>query len=156
MEIKYCFLDIDGVLLDVRNAIIFYDKNKKIPSFIKSNITALNQLNIDRIVIISTWRFNFNKEQLNAIFKQNGVVCDIYDYIETPEPDQFNFITVDDTPTLIKKYIAENNVEYFIVIDDKNEHCQPFPNNSIKTNPYIGFDASFVTVAQNILNKKTP
>ncbi len=152
LNLKYCFLDIDGVMLDVRNAIVYFTINSKIPKFKQSAIDALNELIIDKLVIISTWRFNFDIDHLNTIFKDNGIKHVITDYIDAPKPNSFNFIIVEDTPTLIKKYITENNVIDYIVIDDKKEHCDPFINNSIKTDCYIGFTKEQAFIAKKILN----
>ena len=149
---KYLFLDIDGVLLDVRKSLLKKTDVTKTPTFLYYVVNTLNNLDVDVVVLISTWRFHYNIDEMNVIFKNNGINKSISDYIETPEPDEHFFVTVKDKASLIKEYIEENNITSFLVIDDSNDCVKPFPNNSIKPSPYVGLNANHLTIANEILN----
>jgi len=149
---KYLFLDIDGVMLDVRKSLLRKTDIDKTPQFLYYAVNTLNNLDADVIVLISTWRFHYNIDEINVIFKNNGINKSISDYIETPEPDEHFFITVKDKATLIKEYIEKNDIKHFLVIDDSIECVKPFPNNSIKPEPYVGLNENHFTLANSILN----
>lgn len=149
---KYLFLDVDGVMLDVRKSLLRKTDIDKTPQFLYYAVNTLNNLDVDVIVLISTWRFHYNIDEMNIIFKNNGINKSISDYIETPEPDEHFFITVKDKATLIKEYIEKNDIKNFLVIDDSNECVKPFPNNSIKPEPYVGLNDNHFTLANSILN----
>jgi hypothetical protein len=116
MNIKM-FLDIDGVLatskqFGIRGKSDLYLLYKEYP-FDETNVEIFNslveQFDFD-IVLSSDWRLNHPIEEMNHIFQLNGMNKKIFDYTD----DLFDGSRTDE----IKKYILDNKIEKYIIIDD--------------------------------------
>ena len=83
-------------------------------------------------VITSTWRIGHDKTKLQEIFKQNGIDIEIYDY--TP-------VLNDDRGLEIKQWLEQNEVEDYIVLDDRIYDIVNHIDNDkiIKCRSWIGF-----------------
>lgn len=133
------FTDIDGVLNPhwskkwSKNSIDLYNK-------------LCNEYDL-KPVITSTWRIAHTKEQLQEIFKEQGIIIDIYDY--TPilsGADRFV-----ERGKEIKEWLNNNDYSNYIVIDDKTSDIEPFVNNVIKCRSWIGFSEEEYKIAIDIL-----
>ena len=129
------FLDIDGVLASWLKMGVNRDEFG-IP-FEQTAIDALNEItkHIDgKIVISSTWRKSRKLEDFQHHFWQRGIKADVIGM--TPELDDGR---VDE----IQTWIDENEVEYFVIIDDNTrgieEHFKE-NMNVLRTNLYRGLD----------------
>lgn len=116
------FTDIDGVLNPhwrtkwSKNAIAIYNKICK-----EYNLYP---------VITSTWRTNHTIEQLQRIFDEQGITVKIYDY--TPQLDQ------KERGLEIKQWLDNNPCDNYVVIDDKTSDIEPFVNNVVKCQSWVG------------------
>ena len=134
---RVLFTDIDGVLNP-------HWRTK----WSKPAISIYNQLceQFDlKIVITSTWRLNHTKEQLNTIFKQQGINFEIYDF--TPHIDQA------DRGIEIKEWLKNNAVDNFVIIDDKTSDIEPHINNVVKCRSWIGLSQDEYKEIEIILNE---
>ena len=125
------FTDIDGVLNP--------DFTRK---WNKNCVNIYNKIckDFDLLpVIISTWRIRYNKLQLQKIFINQGVKPEIYDY--TP-------ILYDSRDIEIKEWLKENEVNKYIVIDDKNINI----SNFIHCKGWIGLTEYHYDEIKKILN----
>ena len=129
------FLDIDGVLASWLKMGVNRDEFG-IP-FEQAAIEALNEItnHIDgKIVISSTWRETRKLETFQKFFKERGIEAEVVGM--TPELDTGR---ADE----IQKWIDENEVEYFVIIDDNTrgieEHFKE-NMNVLRTNLYRCLD----------------
>lgn len=119
---RIIFTDIDGVLNPhwrtkwSKNAIAIYNKICK-----EYNLYP---------VITSTWRNNHTIEQLQRIFDEQGITVKIYDY--TPHLDQ------KERGLEIKQWLDNNHCDNYVVIDDKTSDIEPFVNNVVKCQSWVG------------------
>jgi hypothetical protein len=148
------FLDIDGVLaswLKMGNINVDADGHLFEPAAIE----ALNKItnHIDgKIVISSTWRETRTLEIFQDFFKRRGVEGEVIGL--TPELDNGR---ADE----IQTWIDENEVDYFIIIDDDTrgieEHFKE-NMNVLRTNLYRCLDHYDYLYAENsyrLYTKKT-
>lgn len=133
------FTDIDGVL-----------NPHWIKKWSKKSIDLYNSLCNEydlKPVITSTWRIAHTKEQLQEIFKKQGIIIDIYDY--TPILSGVdNFV---ERGKEIKKWLDNNKYSNYIVVDDKTSDIVPFVDNVIKCRSWIGFSEEEYEKATGIL-----
>jgi hypothetical protein len=129
------FLDIDGVLASWLKMGVNRDEFG-IP-FEQTAIDALNEITnlIDgKIVISSTWRKTRKLETFQEHFLKRGITAEVVGL--TPELD-------DGRADEIQTWINENEVEYFVIIDDNTrgieEHFKE-NMNVLRTNLYRGID----------------
>ena len=144
---KIIFLDVDGVLNTTNTFIkrkIIKQKTGyyilEIDDFRLQYLKEIVDKSNSKIVLTSTWRMNFKKEnnkiipltnkakELQNKFKEYGI--DIYD------------ITILDKnrnrEKEIKEWLNNNNVENFVILDDDNKDLQSFIDKElihIKNNP---------------------
>lgn len=116
------FLDIDGVLV---NREVVRDRYK----FYAPAVTALNRfcaIPECRIVVSSAWRVGRTTEELNKLFKENGVGLEV---IGKTRSDSFSSNRGEE----ILDWIEENNYNGpYIVIDDEIFDIAPFiPSHKI-------------------------
>jgi len=115
------FTDIDGVLNPdwttkwKRRAVRMYNK-------------ICEEFNLIP-VITSTWRINYTKEELQEIFKKQGIKAIILDY--TPNLE-------DDRGLEIKSWLDSNSYDNFVIIDDRITDIIPHVNNTVKCDPLEG------------------
>ena len=119
------FLDIDGVLNNMKTQYAWFDKH---------SINVLNYVTKKyhaKIVISSSWREEYDLDELRRILFDEGVVGDIIDvtpvYTGSYSPE---FYKCKETETCyhtgsfegrnyeIWKYIHDNNVKKYVIIDD--------------------------------------
>ena len=96
-------------------------------------------------VITSTWRLAHSKEQLQLIFRDQGVEPDIFDY--TPHIDQA------DRGLEIKKFLEENHCRGYVVIDDRVHDIEPHVENVVKCRSWLGFGEEEYEEIKKILGK---
>lgn len=94
-------------------------------------------------VITSTWRIAHTKEQLQEIFKSQGIEIEIYDY----------------TPLLggargleIKEWLDNNDYDSFVIIDDKTSDIEPYVENVVKCRSWVGLSSDEIKDIKKILN----
>lgn len=131
---KYIFLDIDGVLttlyesMDLDNMLYWKDNNwaKKMNVYYPFNETCVNILNSiiketdAEIILSSDWKKHKTMEQLDVIFKNNGVIKTPIDI--TPDyRNQYSNFEYSRSIEIIH-YIAENTIDInnIVVLDDLN------------------------------------
>ncbi len=134
--IRILFTDIDGVLNPHWRA-----------KWSKKSITLYNELCKEydlKPVITSTWRIAHTKEQLQEIFKSQGIEIDIYDY----------------TPLLggargleIKEWLDNNECDNFVIIDDKTSDIEPYINNVVKCRSWVGLSTDEIKEIKEILKQ---
>lgn len=133
---RIIFTDIDGVLNP-------HWRSK----WAKKSIELYNKLCKEydlKVVITSTWRIAHTKEQLQSIFTDQGIELEIYDY--TPVLSSARGIEIVD-------WLNNNEVDDFVIIDDKTSDIEPYINNVVKCRSWIGFTMDEYKEVENILNK---
>ena len=104
---KVFFLDIDGVLNNCSSAGVFHESSTDIYCIAVLN-EAIKRTN-SKIVIISSWKDNFDFDVIRNLLYQRGVTIDsIVGSTEKDIPKEIG----------IKKFFEQNKVEKFIIIDD--------------------------------------
>lgn len=133
---KIIFTDIDGVL----------NPNWKK----KWSKTAVNNFNIIceeldlKPVITSTWRISNTIEQLQEIFRTQGIRIPIYDY--TPLIDQ------SDRGLEIKEWLLNNNCDNYVVIDDKISDIVDYIDNVVYCVTWDGLTQKECNLIRDILS----
>lgn len=133
------FTDIDGVLNP-------HWKKQWCKKSIKLYNEICNKYNL-QCVISSTWRLNHTIEQLQKIFTEQGITVKIVGY--TPCHD------CGDRGAEILEYIETNNIEKYLVIDDKIRDIVEYINEDfvVKTISYIGINNETIEEIEQKLNK---
>jgi len=135
---KVIFLDIDGVLV-TRNSIKYQHLNYPEDTSIRfgkkavKNLNKLIRLTKSKIVISSTWRLFHSLEDLQNIFKKQGIKGKI---ISTTSIERAP--VEEDIPRgqKIADWLAQHSeVERYVIIDDDVQaDCIQFhPNNCVET-----------------------
>ena len=148
---KYVFLDIDGVIMtfsspQVVNHREFMDNKNWSKNAIK-NIQKLIDKTDSRVVITSTYRKIKTKKEIQDRFHEMGLNIQVYDFTSV-------------TPNLkrgedIEKYIKDNDVKDFVIIDDqKHDFAKLFKNAVVKVQTNVGFDKENLETALSILDDK--
>lgn len=118
------FLDIDGVLATDKQFVMLPDAKSYIQKyhcypFDNRCVKVFNKLfkNYDiKIVLSSDWRLHFNLEELQDIFRINGM-CHVPQ--DTTQKEDISFDLKRSRALQIKKYIEKHNIgNDFIVLDD--------------------------------------
>ncbi len=141
---KVIFLDIDGVLV-TRNSIKYQYLNYPDETSIRFSKKAVKNLNKlirftkAKIVISSTWRLFHSLEDLQNIFKKQGIIGEI---ISTTSVEKATI--EEDIPRgqKITDWLKEyNNIEQYLIIDDDVQaDCIQFhPYNCVETSYKRGF-----------------
>ena len=155
------FLDIDGVL----NSLEYFmnppeDSFNSYPlsEFDKRAINIINKIivecNISTLVISSDWRNVWTKEELINIFISVGLK--IPSKVDTTECF-INKFSVDEYDKIgrgheIQKYINDNNIINYIIIDDDNRFLEEQQSKLILTSFNNGIQLNHVIKAKKILN----
>lgn len=125
----YFFLDVDGVLATTAQ---YYSNPKKWNDEFKRYRfdekcvrvfnSILDNVNDFAIILSSDWKHHYTIEQLNQIFKWNGVNAVVTDI--TPDLWGVKFTSLaqleDCRADEILKYVHEHNIENWLAIDDLN------------------------------------
>ena len=124
---KFIILDIDGVLATSTQYYLkptskSWLKKFNVYPFDKKCVYVFNEILREtnaEIILSSDWRFHFNLEQLDEIFKLNNVIkspinctLDLSYYFENK--NQISKIRQFE----IKEYLKKNNIKSYVVIDD--------------------------------------
>ena len=146
------FLDIDGVMLSWKRAQKrAYDGDFE---FLQNAINSLNRVakSIDaKVVIISTWRETRTLKYFQDLFDGRKINVDIIgmtDVLNTGRASE------------IQKWIDENSVEYFIIIDDNTREIEKHfksDKNVLRTGLYRGldqYDVLYIERAYELYTKK--
>lgn len=140
------FLDIDGVLATNKqynlNAGNFMRKNEwasklnvKYP-FDKGCVDIFNEILTTtgaEIVLSSDWKYYYTLDQLDIIFKENGVIKSPFD-VTTNNMVSMSYLEKN-RAYQIKTYITNNNIVKYAIIDDLNllNFYDSVENNFIRT-----------------------
>lgn len=114
---KVIFLDIDGVLAvhqDDESDISFFLKGTTYP-FTPECVMVLNEilrLTNAEIVLTSSWRLFFNREEIQRIFEENGVFKSPIDFT--------SIIPEDDRNREVELFIQKYKIQKFLILDDIN------------------------------------
>lgn len=120
---RYIFTDIDGVLN------VQWKKQ-----WSKKSIDIYNRMCKDFNlvpILSSTWRTNHTLEQMNNIFKEQGIITQIHDF--TPVLNDYRGIE-------IEQYLRENQWSKYVVIDDSTRDITPYVSNVVKVRGWIGLE----------------
>ena len=152
---KIVFLDIDGVL----NHEKFYGDtktNRNIRKYRKNNIDPRSaKLVVDlckqtgaKIVISSSWRFD-GLDELTKRLRIAGIKDKyVLGVCSTEHPNEFRGGCRGD---VIQRYIDENNIDNYVIIDDDIDMLEHQKDNFIKTSRWTGFTEADLKTAINIL-----
>jgi len=169
---KVIFLDVDGVLNSEKSLMT----DDSLEEELLLNLKDLVQRTGAKIILSSAWRFLFRPlrklmERLDKVglyisgMTQNGVPLDwlkergftpTNKYLDSYDDIDGNEIDVTtDRGAEIMKWLADNPVESFVILDDEAFDIQRYyPDNFIKTNFNIGLIKADVNRAIDILNRK--
>lgn len=123
---KYLFLDIDDVLVTTRQ----HFSKKLHPKyqthhFDQKCVIILNDIiqKTNPIIILSSdWKFHYTLDELNEIFKDNGVESKITDI--TPSLWGIKFFKLSELEECraweIIQYVNEHKIQNFVAVDDLN------------------------------------
>lgn len=157
------FLDIDGVLNS------FYLENK-LNEFIPESIAILNYLYLKYnayIVISSSWREFKTLEEIKKYFENNYFIGNIIDKtdvadeehskidtskIETLQSEDDFYLAIGENQCRnyeIMKYINENNVDKYVVIDDMLFSNKELSKHHIRTNNKFGLTLELVYIFED-------
>lgn len=147
---KFIFLDIDGVLIPAESVSMInhadFDDNEK---WNKKSINNLNELIKEtgaKIVISSHYRKLKTMEEIKNKFKELGINASIVGEISKGN----NMLRGEE----IQKYVDDNNIKDFVVIDDlSHDFNNFFPEKYVKPKTNIGFDKENLKKALNILKE---
>ena len=149
---KIIFLDIDGVLNherfyhEVRNT---QHRNNNIDPRAAKLIINLCKVTGAKIVISSSWRFEGFESLTNRL--RIAGIKDKYliDICSIEHPNEFRCGYRGD---VIQRYIDENNIDNYVIIDDDIDMLEHQKDNFIQTSRYTGFTKEDLKRAINILN----
>jgi len=157
--VRLIFLDIDGVLNSDAwdNARKTTSNDFLIDQFDPEAIKLLNELleKIDaQIVLTSSWRLNFDLEQMNELFSRIGIRRGIVSF--TPNLNAgAGYITRGNE---VSKWIIDNgniikskplSFSDYIILDDKADYLISQTNNFFQTDKTVGLTPQ---VVQSIIN----
>jgi len=165
---KYIFLDIDGVLAcDAQlymNAKKFQSKHEwakelnVLYPFDKDCVKIFNEileLSDAEIILSSDWKLFWNLENLNIIFKKNGVIKSPIDITENFTVSIDSWVGLEkNRASQIHEYIERNGIEDFIILDDLDikKYMDPkYDDNIFLTRSKEGLKQSMLKT--KILNK---
>lgn len=147
---KIIFLDIDGVLrthksdLEWSNKLttpIFKGVDRLFDKTLVDNLNEVIYLTGAKIVITSNWRIYLSLEELQRIFKERGVIGEVFGKTGLGHLKGGSPIPIGNRGLEIQDWLDRNPVKKFIIIDDQvSDITNIFPNwKIIKVNPQVGF-----------------
>ncbi len=157
---KIIFLDIDGVLnseewimenhekiLAAQSSLIYRGETEINPSALDMIKTLVEKTDA-KIVISSSWRILYNKDELNKIFRESGWNnFELFDV--TPHRLPGRTIRGDEVNAWLNSFGREK-IEKFICIDDDSDF---YPDqNLVKTSWKKGFQSQHLELALQLLN----
>jgi len=140
------FLDHDGVICTDREWGKRSSMNTKFDPLNMMAIARLNSIYKDvnfKIVCSSDWRLSADIEEMRAIYKTNGIAAELTGYTEKLDPARFSEKATDTRTREILKYVDENSIQRWFVIDDMYLPKLP-KKNYYRTNLYDGLTQSDV------------
>ena len=140
---KIFFLDIDGVLNDCNSTGVFHENSTDIFCIAVLN-EALRRTGA-KVVIISSWKDNFDFEVVRDLLYQRGVLQDsIISATERDIPKEQG----------IKNFLEHSQAEEFVIIDDNLELQDPMLKNfCVQTDSHIGLVPEDLSRIINLFNK---
>lgn len=159
------FLDIDGVLnnhpsmerhghiADFHSAI--FTQRPLLKEGMNFDPLCVNQIQTlqirynMKVVISSSWRFNAHPKHFIEVFNQYGWNLNTVCLTDTgiQECPIFN------RSQIIEKYIRENDVRNFVMVDDTPALYDRLLDKLVLTNPMLGFTADDLVKASDILEE---
>jgi hypothetical protein len=161
---KVLFLDFDGPLFSDR-VILHHPANKKVPDDLKFSsymlywkmdevavgmLNKLYQRTYFELVISSTWRTLFTKEQIATILEVNDLKIPLHENWCTPYRLSYTSRAHD-----ISSWLGSNEVKDYIILDDplSGDGLQDCTlDNIILVEPEIGITIDDFLKMQNIVN----
>ena len=125
----HIMLDLDGVL--ATTAQYYTNKKKWHPKYkcyrfdkkcVKVFNEILDEIGDYTIILSSDWKTHFTLDEMNEIFEWNGVNTKIHEFTSSSWGVQFqHFDQIEESRAYeILKYVKDNNIKNYIVIDDLN------------------------------------
>ncbi len=139
------FLDIDGVLNVYQG---------KPDCFSKEAVDVINKITKEyhlNIVISSSWRESFTFEELETLFKENGIEAKIVD--KTPifiGNLTREFVSIRDEE--IKYYLRTHNINNFCIVDDYAIRYPELVSHFVQTDYETGLIKKDLPKIEKILN----
>lgn len=125
---RIVFLDIDGVLNDCSSKGVFDDSSTD--EFCIAVLNEVIRRTNSKIIIISSWKDNFDLEIIVELLYNRGILLD--SIIGATEKDVHKEIG-------IKNFLTKNNVEKYVILDDSIElQDQALKNFCVRTASHIG------------------
>ena len=122
----YIFVDLDGVIVTSRQHLSkkLHPKYMSNP-FDKKCVNVFNEIcdtTTPIIILSSDWKLHYNLDELNEIFRDNGMNCIITDVTTCLWGTMFtNFSQLEECRAAeIMQYVKEHNIINFMAIDDLN------------------------------------
>lgn len=161
---KVLFLDCDGVINTIDNQLTSKDNIElRIdgclidfvyykPALIRNINELCNRYEL-KVVMSSTWRKDYEISYMKQLFKYMGLSCQLIDYT-TKENMEYNIENNDLRGLQIQKWLNENKVDDYLVIDDMYgagayQHVDRF----IHLDNMIGFDYTAYKLTVNKFDK---
>jgi hypothetical protein len=140
---KIFFLDIDGVLNDCNSTGVFHENSTDI--FCIAILNEALRRSGAKVVIISSWKDNFDFEVVRDLLYQRGVLQDsIISATERDIPKEQG----------IKNFLEHSQVEDFVIIDDNLELQDPVLKNfCVRTDSHSGLIPEDLDRIVNLFNK---
>jgi hypothetical protein len=161
---KYLFLDLDGVIATqwslkqpTKDWIQVEGSDEIAYPFFPQAVEQLNRVLLEtgaNIILSSDWRIGYNLAHLDSIFKQNKV-------IKSPmaTTDQLTEYWLEHEEELdgkherdieIEKYVKDNNIEIFAIVDDRVINV--YPDRFVRTKGSHGLSKNLADQLIEILN----
>ena len=127
-------LDLDGVMIPMKSWKAPENLEDGFPDFSRAAVAKLNELlsmhNFRLIILSSSHRHRFTREEWKKIFERRGVEFDLLVVLATEETDKL---------TNVQKWI-QHRTEYTIIDDDKRLNGLPdeAKERLILTDPMVG------------------
>lgn len=156
------FLDIDGVL----NSNKWYSNRFKDPDyegegklfhaddFDPHAIALLNELSDCKIVLSTSWRFDYDATCDDLKF--NGVKLEVIGatpYIPFMSDEELEYAAFPTRGKEIKSWLEHNKADHYVILDDENKSSFPYPlsDHLVHTNAKIGLTEADIEMAKQIL-----
>ncbi len=165
---RVVFLDIDGVLnytkwyVDDRNPGNLYGQEGEIDPLCVERVMRICDLADAKVVVSSDWRMNWERtrKRLERMGLDERYVMDkTSEFIWNNLPDQEcqeecrNRTHKYTRGAEIDEWLKHNDVESYVIIDDRTDFTDEQKRSFVRVNPYVGLTDKDVELAIKILKK---